>query len=102
MSKAEMRGSFDTRDEFSMRDKAFVAFVSWSPRERLRGQAVWKLFDLEGRPVSTSKPQKSDFKKGARSTSLWEVPMLSAPGIYRVEFFLDTSMMWRGFVRITQ
>lgn len=102
MSKSEMRGAFETREEFSMRDKAFVAFVSWSPKERLRGQAVWKAFDLEGRTLLTSKPQKTDFKKGARSTSLWEIPMLSAPGIYRVELFLDTSPMWRGFVRITQ
>ena len=102
MSKSEMRGAFETRYEFPMREKAFVAFVSWSPKERLRGQAVWKLFALDGRPVTTSKPQKGDFKKGTRSTSLWEIPMLSAPGIYRVEFHLDTSTMWRGFVRITQ
>ena len=101
-SKADLRGSFETRTEFPMRDKAFVAFVSWSPTERLRGQAVWKLFDPEGRTVVTSKAQKADFKKGSRSTSLWEIPMLTAPGIYRVEFFLDTSSMWRGFVRITQ
>jgi len=30
-----------------------------------------------------------------------EIPMLTAPGIYRVELFIDTSAMWRGFVRIT-
>ena len=101
MSKSDMRGAFVARDDFSIRDKAFTAFVSWSPKERLRGQAVWRVFDVEGRIVLTSKPQKADFKKGARSTSFWEVPMLPAPGIYRVELSLDTSSMWRGFVRIT-
>lgn len=101
VSKSDRRGAFEARDDFAMRDKSFTAFVNWSPRERLRGQAVWRVFDMQGRTVLTSKPQKADFRKGARSTSFWEVPMLSAPGIYRVELSLDTSPMWRGFVRIT-
>lgn len=101
VSKSDRRGAFEAVRDFSMRDKSLTAFVNWSPQERLRGQAVWKVFDVEGRMVLASKPQKADFKKGSRSTSFWEIPMLTAPGIYRVELFIDTSSMWRGFVRIT-
>src|SRR5262249_57055 len=43
-------------EELSVREKAFAVFVMWSPKERVRGQIIVRLFDADNRPVAESKP----------------------------------------------
>lgn len=101
MTAKQLRGASEVRDDFALAEKSFLVFVNWLPRERLRGQMTWRIFDNTGREVMTSPAQKADLKKDNRIVSSWEVKMLPAAGIYRVEAWLDTAVMWRGFVRIT-
>lgn len=91
----------DQRDDFSVRDKTFVLFLTWNPLERLRGQTRARMYDADNRLVLESKPKKSDFRKRDVTFSTWEIPITFEPGSYRAEILLDDKPMWRGFLRIT-
>ena len=91
----------EQRDDFSVRDKGFVVFVSWYPQERVRGMMRLRMLDADNRVVLESKPKKTDLRKQNLSLSAWEVPMLATAGSYRAEVMLDDKPMWRGFVQIT-
>ena len=84
-----------------MRDKAFGVFVMWSPKERLRGLMTVRLFDEENLVVFESKPAKVDFRKDQTLTSSWSLPIPAKAGIYRADVLLNTTPIWRGFLRIT-
>ena len=89
------------RDDFSIADKQFVAFVNWTPVARLRGQTQLRVFDGANRLMVQSPSKKSDLRKGQFAMSFWEVPVPPAPGLYRVDVMFDGRPIWRGFVRIT-
>lgn len=90
----------DQRHEFSTKEKELVVFVTWAPRERLKGQMAFKVFDAANRPVLLSKPSKVDYRKNDLVLSSLRAPMLQTPGIYRVEIHLDGKPAWRDYVRI--
>ena len=92
----------EQRDDFSVRDKEFVVFVTWSPHERLRGQTRLKVYDSLNRLIFESKPAKSDLRKDRLVLSAWPLSMPAAPGIYRADVFLNDKPIWRGFVAMTQ
>ena len=87
--------------QLSIREKAFAVFVTWTPRERLRGEIVVRVYNGENGVVAESKPAKADFRKSETSRSAWSFPMPSSPGTYRADVLLDGKTMWRGYVRIT-
>lgn len=91
----------DQREEFSAQEKKLVAFVSWSPVEKLQGSTVIRLFDADNRSVAESKPQKISVGKGGLSLSSWEIPIISLSGLYRADVVLNDKPIWRGFVKIT-
>lgn len=101
ITKASTVTPSDQRDEFSIRDPKFIVFVTWTPQQRLKGASVLRLRDSQDRVVVDSKPSKIDVRKGSTSLSSWEIPMMSAPGIYRADVMIDGKPMWRGFLRIT-
>jgi hypothetical protein len=93
--------STEQHDELSVRETAFAPFVMWYPRERLRGQVSVRLFDADNRLVAESKPTKVDIRKDQTLTSSWSIPMLPSSGTYRADVLLDTTPIWRGFLRLT-
>src|SRR5262249_13218582 len=68
--------------EFSLADPSIGVVVSWAPTEKVRGNAVVRVHDLENRVVATSQPKKVGFSKGDRARSSWDMPMLTQPGVY--------------------
>ena len=104
-SKQIVKGSTvspgDMRDRFSAQEKTFVAWINWSPQERLRGQSVLRNFDVDNKVVSESKPAKVNLRKGELVLSAWQLQVPSAAGQYRVEVAIDGQPIWRGFLRVT-
>lgn len=93
-------GSTEFVVEFSKGEKAIGVVLSWTPRDRLRGQAVLRVFDAENTLVAASQPRKVSYNSGSYTRSSWEVPMLREPGTYRVDVLIDANTYWRGFLRI--
>jgi hypothetical protein len=101
ISRGPIIAPTDQRTEFSLAEKTFTVFLTWSPQERLRGMMSMKLFDAEGRSLSQSKPKKSDLRKQDLVLTSWQVPMFRTAGVYRADVLMDDKVMWRGYVRLT-
>lgn len=91
----------DQRSEFSIAEKAFTVFLTWNPRERLKGMVSLKLFNADNRQLVQSPPKKADIKKQDLILMSWRFDMLRTPGVYRADVLLDDKVMWRGWVRLT-
>jgi hypothetical protein len=90
----------DQREQFSQADRNIFVFLTWDPRERLRGTMVYRLFDQENRRVVESKPGKVDFKPGNGTFTYWQIPLPPAPGSYRVDVVVGELTLWRGLFRV--
>jgi hypothetical protein len=90
----------DQRDQFSAADKRLFVFLTWDPKERVRGTMVYRVFDEENKKVMESKPGKADFKPGAGTFSQWDIPVPPAAGSYRVDVIVGELTMWRGLFRV--
>lgn len=87
-------------NRFTSADQVIGLVVAWSPTERLRGQAVLRLFDAENRLVASSRPRRVNFGKGSYMQARWEIPTPPKAGFYRVDLLIDTTTFWRGFLRV--
>lgn len=103
-ARADAKGkliSTESQDEISARDVMFGFYVTWTPKVRLRGQMVVRIFDATNRVVAESKPIKADLKTGESSRLAWGFPMLPPGGPYRADVLLDGATLCREFVNIT-
>ena len=90
----------DQREEFTQADGRFFVFLSWDPKERLRGTLVLRAYDEDNQLLSESKPGKVDFKPGTVRFSQWELSVPRRPGRYRTDVLLGDVPIWRGFYRV--
>jgi S1-C subfamily serine protease len=91
----------DQRQEFSSREREFVAFVTWAPSERLRGATGFRMHDADNRVIMEGKPAKIDVRKGQLRLTYWKLPVPTTPGLYRLDVLFADQPIWREFVRIT-
>jgi hypothetical protein len=90
----------DQREEFHVTEDGFTVFVTWHPKERLRGMLTMSLFDADNQLVAQSKPARRDFRKGDLLLTSWQQPVPPVPGRYRADVVMDDRVMWRGYVRV--
>jgi hypothetical protein len=88
------------RLEFSVNEKEFFIFVTWSPRARLRGQTMFRVYDEANRLVASSDGKKINFRPNELVMSSWRIPVFKQPGTYRAELQLDGKPAWRDYVQI--
>ena len=88
--------------EFRSKEGALTVFLSWRPKEKIKGTAMIRIYDLSGRVLIESKPSKVDLKPGGSpASSWWRAEILSLkPAIYRVDVLLDSSPIWRAFFKV--
>jgi hypothetical protein len=94
------RDSPATTQVFSPADRSIRVVVDWSTSERLRGNAALQVIDAENNVIGASPPRKVNFNKGSTARSSWDVPIVKAPGLYRVDVTLDGRPYWRAFFRV--
>jgi S1-C subfamily serine protease len=102
ISRSPMVRPEDQRVEFSGADKEIVIFVTWSPRDRLKGQTMFRVYDAANRLVAASKAAKVDFRKNELVMSSWRIPVFAQAGTYRAEIHLDGKPAWRDYVRVVR
>ena len=91
----------DQRDEFTQNDRQISVFLTWDPRERLRGTLVLRTYDEHNQVLAESKPVKADLRPGNVPLSHWQVPVPRQAGSYRVDVLFDAVPIWRGTFRVT-
>lgn len=91
---------------FSKGDPAIYVYVFWEGREKVKGLLTMRVFDLDNRLLNKAmleKPVKFNLNKGEQKTATWEFGIAPlAPGIYRVDVWLDDAPAWRTFFRVTE
>ncbi len=92
----------DQREVFTGADKKIVAFITWDPKQRLRGMMQLRCSTVDNVVVSDSKPTKVDFKVGSPVFSDWELPVPAASGWYYVDILIDGRVMSREAFRVTR
>lgn len=94
----------DETYEFRASDKALVVFLSWKPKEKIKGAALIRIYDLSGSALIETKPAKLDMKPSTSPVYSWwrtEITTLK-PAVYRVDVLLDGSPVWRAFFRVKE
>ncbi len=91
--------------EFSRQQGKMVVYVLWEAKENCSGNLTMRFFDLDNRPlnrVDQVKPLKLKLRTRERFVSSWESNISAlAPGVYRVDVWLDEAPAWRTFFRVT-
>jgi hypothetical protein len=90
----------DQRTEFSLQDKTITVFVTWEPKELLKGIIVLRILDQDNKVLGETKPQKATLKVGSLTFSSWEFNVPPAEGVYRTDVLLGPDVAWRGFFRV--
>jgi hypothetical protein len=93
------RMNFDS--EFQ-RGESFTLVVEWSALERVRGQAVVTVIDVDGKVVVTSRPRKVDLKPRQFVAIAWPLTSALPAGTYRADVTIDGVTYWRGFYRVRE
>lgn len=93
----------DEKFEFSRRQNELSVYLEWYPREKVKSIAYCRLYDIDNRMLTTSKPAKLNFNAGRMYINTWTLGIGSLPvGIYRVDVVIDASPVWRTYFRITE
>ena len=90
--------------EFRASDKGLCVFLSWQPKEKIKGSALIRIYDLSGQALIETKPAKIDMKPGNSSAyTYWRTEITTLkPGVYRVDVLLDASPVWRAFFKVRE
>jgi hypothetical protein len=91
----------DQREEFTQGDGQFFVFLTWDPKERLRGTLVLLAYDENNQILTESKPAKVDLRPGNVPFSQWQLSVPKPPGNYRIDVLFEEVPIWRGLFRVT-
>ena len=103
VSKDATQGLPTSVSEFSMKDVQVCVYSLWQQKgKRSKGVISAKIYDAQNRA-------RVDFL--GRKLSLSAVPVRNAfsfapgplgPGVYRIDMYWDTQVVWRTFIRVTE
>ena len=87
--------------DFRSKD-GFAVFLNWRPKEKIKGAALIRVYDLSGRALIETKPTKIDMKPGPLPFYSWWKADISTlkPAIYRIDVLLDSIPVWRAFFKV--
>jgi hypothetical protein len=90
--------------EFRSAEASLAIFLCWQPKEKVKGAAIARVYDLSGRMVIESKPSKVDLKpRNQPAYSWWKADISTlTPAVYRVDVLVDSSPMWRAFFKVRE
>jgi S1-C subfamily serine protease len=94
----------DEKLEFSRRDGKGVAFVTWLPKEKLKGFTSVRLYDLNNRLIYEDRDKKRiSLSPEKLAYQAWDLSLGGlTPGIYRIDVLLEADTVWRTFFRVVE
>ena len=92
----------DQREVFTGADPKMVAFITWDPKQRLRGMTQLRCSRIDNGVISESKPTKVDLKVGSPVFTYWEFPVPATSGWYYADILIDGRVMSREVFRVSR
>lgn len=91
----------DDKFEFSRRVGHMAVLLTWDPKEKRKGRASVRLYNLDNKLLFESKFLKVTLHPGEVFFSMWEMTLgeNTSPGIYRLDVVLDSDTVWRTFLK---
>jgi hypothetical protein len=95
----------DNASQLSRRDGRFFIFVTWDPKEKIKGVVNFFVYDADNNLIGSSekaKELKVNLQPGRQVSTSWETNASNlAPGNYRIDVRLNETCYWRTFFRVT-
>jgi len=93
----------DERAEYRRSEEYMQVLVGWQPKRKGKHLVTLRVFDLDNRPLLTTKPNKISFSPNDTKYTSWRITLgQSPPGFYRIDVLLDDTPIWRMFFRIVE
>jgi hypothetical protein len=90
------------KDVFSQRAGTFALMLNFDPKNKVRTDAVFRIYSLEGKLVGQSKPLKVRLDAGRASAVSWTLEAsVMPPAVYRVDVVFGAEPVWRGYLKVT-
>lgn len=90
------------KDVFSQRAGTFALMVNFDPKNKVRTEAVFRVYSLDGKLVGESKPLKVRLDAGRASAVSWTLEASAMPpAVYRVDVVFGAEPVWRGYLKVT-
>jgi trypsin-like peptidase len=101
--KSQLAQAVGQSSEFHRSDAEIYVMVSWYIQGKRKSQTTLEIFDMDNRAVYQTGPNKLNLEPRKVLSADWRVPVNQlAPGIYRVDVFLDGEPAWRSFFKILE
>jgi hypothetical protein len=88
--------------EYSRRSGVVYLVIFWEqPKEKRKAIRAFRVYDLDNKLLSESKPGKIDLKQGGVANTVWNFNVSNWPlGIYRIDVVVDGAAAWRGYLKV--
>lgn len=91
----------DQQFEYSRQNGQVVIFIIWSMREKLKGLATLRLYDLNNHLIGNSQPKKFSLSKDQMRYMTYPLEIANLPSrTYRIDLAIDATPVWRTFIRV--
>ncbi len=93
----------EEKSEFSRREGKMVVFLAWYPKQKRKGLASVRVYNLDNKLLFESKPLKINLQLNQFLYTTWDITFGNmSPTIYRIDVYLDADPIWRTFFRMTE
>ena len=91
----------DQKDQFSSSEGQMLLFINWNSKDKLKGSALVRFYDLDNRKIAESHSVNVNVRPDAPPSTYWAIPLEQfSPGVYRADVYFGESPVWRKFIRI--
>lgn len=92
----------DAKTEFQRSAGEIYLVIVWEQDPKAKkGQTTFRVYDVNNRLLSESKPGKVDLKPGRTGSTHWKFSIANWPvGTYRADVTYDGEPVWRGFFKV--
>ncbi len=109
VGRALLGRGFDPSQPLGLSEEAYefqragdmVVWVQWRSPEKLKGVAVARIFDLDGKTLAETQPGKLSLGQNKGAVTAWRIPLATRePGTYRLDVLLGEQPCWRTFFKV--
>jgi S1-C subfamily serine protease len=92
----------EMKADFTPRDGSATVVVTFQGIEAWKSTAQLRIYDVDNHLLNQGDPVKVSLRSGETQERVWNFPLVTKPGIYRVDVLVGEEVAWREFFRISE